>query len=81
MKNMAVSMILNQLKSKNPQAYQIIVKASRGEVSLDDIVQSSLGKFSPEQLEDLYARSRNLGISDDAINQVQDILKQVSTHN
>ena len=72
---------MNQLKSKNPQAYQIIVKASRGEVSLDDIVQSSLGKFSPEQLEDLYARSRNLGISDDAINQVQDILKQVSTHN
>ena len=81
MKNMAVTMILNQLKSKNPQAYQIVVKASKGEVSLDDIVQSSLGKFTPEQLEDLYARSRNLGISEDAINQVQDILKQVSSQN
>lgn len=80
MKNVAVTMILNQLKSKDPQAYQIIVKASKGEVSLDDIVKSSLGKFTPEQLEDLYARSRKLGISDEAINQVQDILKQISTH-
>ena len=71
---------MNQLKSKDPQAYQIIVKASKGEVSLDDIVKSSLGKFTPEQLEDLYARSRKLGISDEAINQVQDILKQISTH-
>ena len=41
---------MNQLKSQNPQAYQILVKASRGEVSLDDIVQSSLGNFTPEQL-------------------------------
>lgn len=81
MKNVAVTMILNQLKSQNPQAYQILIKASKGEVSLDDIVQSSLGNFTPEQLEDLYARSRKLGISDEAINQVQDILKVVSTRN
>ena len=74
MKNVAVTMILNQLKSKNPQAYQIVVKASRGEVSLDDIVQSSLGNFTPEQLEDLYARSRKLGITDEAINQVQKVI-------
>ena len=72
---------MNQLKSKDPQAYQIIVKASKGEISIDDIVKSSLGKFTPEQLEDLYTRSRGLGISEDAINQVQDILKQVSTLN
>lgn len=72
---------MGQLKSKDPQAYQILVRASKGEVSLDEIVQSSLGKFSPEQLEDLYARSRKLGISEEAINQVQGILKQVSTLN
>ena len=81
MKNVAIQMVMNQLKSKDPQAYQILVKASKGEVSIDDIVKSSLGKLSPEQLEDLYSRSRKLGIGEDAINQVQDILKQVSTLN
>ena len=72
---------MGQLKSKDPQAYQILVRASKGEVSLDEIVQSSLGKFTPEQLEDLYARSRKLVISEEEINQVQSILKQVSTLN
>jgi hypothetical protein len=64
-------MLINQAKSKNPQAFRLYEQMRSGNSNPMDILKQITSKFTPEQMNGLMSQAKAVGISDDTLRQVQ----------
>ena len=60
--NQVLQMMLNQKKKKNPQMFQMIELARQNQNNPMEIFKQVTQKYSPQQMEQLYANARKFGI-------------------
>lgn len=56
---------------KNPQAFQFIEQAQKNQSNPEEIFREITKNYKPEQMEQLFNRARQFGISDDVINKLK----------
>jgi hypothetical protein len=71
MQNPMITMLINQAKSKNPQAFRLYEQMRSGNSNPMDILKQITSKFTPEQMNGLMSQAKAVGISDDTLRQVQ----------
>ena len=72
--NMKVNNLLNQLKIRNPQMFQIIEQASQNQSNPMDLLKQVTGNYTPEQMKNFYNVAQYMGCPNDILNQIQNQL-------
>ena len=71
MQNQMMMMLMNQLKMKNPQMFQMVEQAKQNQSNPVDLFKQITNKKSPEQMEAFYKRVEQMGFSPDIINKLK----------
>ena len=71
MQNQLINMMMNQLKSKNPQAFQFLEQARQNQNNPQELFKQITNGYTPEQMTALFDKAKQFGISDDVINQLK----------
>ena len=69
--NQAIQIMMNQLKARNPQIFQMIEQARVNQNNPIELFKQVTSKYSPEQMDNFYKQAKNMGFSDDLINEVK----------
>ena len=72
MQNQMIMMLLNQLKAKNPQMFQMVEQARKNKNNPIEFFKQVTNDRTPEQMEEFYKRTEQMGFSPDLINQLRD---------
>ncbi len=75
MKNIQVNNIMNQLRQRQPQQYQMIQQMIQNNGNPIDLLKQVIGNYSPEQLENFYTTAQKMGFPNDVLSQIQNQLK------
>ena len=67
-----MQMMLNQLKAKSPQVYQMVEQARQNQNNPMEMLKQITNNYTPEQLNNFYSQAEKMGFSTDLINQVKD---------
>ena len=62
---------MNQLKAKNPQMFQVVNQARNSNGNPMDFFKQVTNGYSPEQMNNLFARAKQMGVPDDVLQQLQ----------
>jgi hypothetical protein len=62
---------MNQLKSKNPQAFQFLEQARQNQNNPQELFKQITNGYTPEQMNMLFDKARQFGIDDNVINQLK----------
>ena len=62
---------MNQLKIRNPQAFQKIEQLRNSNGNPMDLFKQVTNGYSTQQMEQLFTNARNFGVPDEIIRQVQ----------
>ena len=73
--NMRVNNVLNQLKQKNPQMFQVIEQAKQNQSNPMDLLKQVVGNYTPEQMKNFYNTAQMMGCPNDILSQIQNELK------
>ncbi len=68
MQNQITNLMLNQLKAKNPQMYQMI---SQNQNNPMDLLKNTIGNYSPEQKEKFFNQAKMMGFPDNVLQEIQ----------
>ena len=71
MQQQMMMMLMNQLKAKNPQMFQMVDQARQNQSNPIDIFKQITSKNTPEQMENFYKKVEQLGFSPEVINQLK----------
>ena len=75
MQNQTIQMLTNhlqnQLKGKNPQAFQRFEMMKQNSNNPVEIFNQLTGNYSKEQMQSFMSFAKNFGIPDEVLNQVQ----------
>ena len=63
---------MNQLKARNPQAFQFLEQARLNQSTPQDIFKEVTKGYKPEQMNALFDKAKQFGIGDDVIKQLQE---------
>ena len=63
--------LMNQLKAKNPQMFQRIEQLRQNQSNPIEIFKQVTNGYSNDQMNNFYNQARNMGFSDDLINQLK----------
>ena len=66
-----MTMLMNQLKARNPQLLQMVEKAQQNQSNPVDFFKQITSKRSPEQMEMFYKQVEQMGFPSDVINQLK----------
>ena len=66
-----MTMLMNQLKMKNPQMFQMLNKAMQNGGNPMEMFKQMTATYTPEQMDSLMAQARNMGFPDEVLNEVQ----------
>ena len=69
--NQFMNLLMSQLKMRNPQMFQFISQAQKNKSNPQEIFKEITKNYKPEQVESIFNRARQFGISDDIINQLK----------
>ena len=69
--NQVMQMMMNQLKAKNPQLFQMVEQARTNQSNPMELFKQVTSKYSPEQMTKFYNQAEQMGFSKDLINQVK----------
>lgn len=75
MKNIQVNNVLNQLRMRQPQQYQLIQQMVQNKGNPMDLLKQVVGGYTPEQLQNFYTTAQKMGVPNDVLSQVQNQLK------
>jgi len=75
MNNQIVTMLMNQLKAKNPQMYQMIEQARQGNADPMQLFKQVTNGYTPEDMNNLYSKAKQMGFPEDALQQIQNNMK------
>ena len=73
MQNQMMSMLMNQLKAKNPQMFQMVEQARQNKSNPIEIFRQITSDKTPEQMDSFYKRIEQMGFAPDVINQLKGI--------
>ena len=73
--NQILTMLMNQLKVKNPQMAQLINQASQNNVNPMELFKQVTSKYDSKQMENLMTQARNMGFPSEILEQVQQDIK------
>lgn len=62
---------MQQLQTRNPQAYQEINQAINNGVNPLDFMKQVVGKVSPQEMQTVMTQAKQFGVPDDVLQQVQ----------
>lgn len=71
MQGQLIQMLMNQLKAKNPQMFQLVEEARRNQKNPKDLFREITSKNSPEQMQSFYKQAEQLGFSPDLLNELK----------
>ena len=71
MQQQMMMMLMNQLKAKNPQMFQIVEQARQNQNNPIDLFKQITNKNTPEQMNNFYKKVEELGFSPDIINKLK----------
>ena len=66
-----ILMLMNQLKMKNPQAYQFLEQAQKNKSNPQELFKQITKDYKPEQMEQIFNSARRFGMPDEIIKQMQ----------
>ena len=69
--NQITMILMNQLKAKNPQMFQRIEQLRQNQSNPIEIFKQVTNGYSNDQMNNFYNQARNMGFSDDLINQLK----------
>ena len=72
MQGQMMQMLMNQLKVKNPQMYQVISQAKQNKNNPMEMFKEITKEYTPEQFDNLYKQAEQMGFSNELINQLKD---------
>ena len=64
---------MNQLQSKNPQAFQMINQARSSGANPQDFMKQMMGNVSPQDMQQVLVQAKQMGVPDEVLQQVQNI--------
>lgn len=73
MQNPIVSMMMNQLKAKNPQAFQTLSQNQNNPI---DMLRNTLKNYNPDQLNNYFKQAQMMGFPSEVLEQIK---KEVSS--
>ena len=65
--NKVIDMMMSQLKMRNPQMFQFLEQAQKNQSNPQEIFKEITKNYKPEQIENIFNKARQFGISDDVI--------------
>ena len=71
MQNQIMQMMMNQLKMRNPQMFQMISQAQKNQSNPEELFKQITKDYKPEQMNMIFERARQFGIGDDVINKLK----------
>ena len=66
-----MQILLNQLKIRNPQAFQIIQQAQKNKSNPEEMFKEITKNYKPEQMQQIFDKAKMYGISDDVISKLK----------
>lgn len=75
MMNMKVNNVLNQLRQKQPQQYQVLQQMIQSNGNPMNLLKQVVGGYTPEQLQNFYTTAQRMGVPNDILSQIQNQLK------
>ena len=66
-----MQILMNQLKVRNPQAFQIIQQAQKNQNNPEELFKEMTKDYKPEQMKQIFNQARMFGVSDDIINKLK----------
>ena len=71
MQNQLLQMMMNQLKARNPQAFQFLEQARQQKSNPQEIFKEVTKDYKPEQMTALFDKAKQFGIGDDVIEKLK----------
>ena len=71
MQGQIIQMLMNQLRVKNPQMFQMLEQARANENNPQEMFKQITSKYTPEQMNNFYNQVEKMGFSPDMINQLK----------
>lgn len=59
------------MQSQNPQMFQMLNQAMNSGVNPMQFMKQAMGNVSPQQMQDIMAQAKQLGVPDQVLQQVQ----------
>lgn len=66
-----MTMLMNQLKAKNPQMFQMVEQAQKNQSNPVDLFKQITSKNTPEQMNTFYKRVEQMGFPEDIIKKLK----------
>ena len=64
-------MLMNQIRVRNPQAFQFLEQAQKNQSNPMDILKQITNGYSPEQMSGLLGKAKQMGVPDNILEQIQ----------
>lgn len=71
MQNPIIEMLMNQLRMQNPQIYQQVSQMRNNNMNPQDLIQQVIGQATPQQVQDVFIRAKQLGVPESILAQIQ----------
>ena len=70
MQNQMIQMLMNQLKAKNPQMFQVIEQARQNQNNPKELLKQITKDYTPEQKENFKKFASGFGITEEQLNDI-----------
>ena len=72
MQNQMIAMLMNQLKAKNPQAFQTVNQAIKNQSNPMELLKQVTSNYDSKTKEAFFNQAKQMGFGEDLLKQVQD---------
>lgn len=70
---MITQMLMQQLQTKNPQAFQLINQARNSGTDPQQFLKQIIGNSSPQDMQRVLQMGKQMGVPDDVLTQIQNM--------
>lgn len=71
MQNQMMNLLMNQLRARNPQMFNMIDQARKNNNNPEELFKEITKNYKPEQMEQIFNKAKQFGIGDDIISRLK----------
>ena len=71
MQNQMMNLLMNQLRARNPQMFNMIDQARKNNNNPEELFKEVTKNYKPEQMEQIFNKAKQFGIGDDIISRLK----------
>lgn len=71
MQNQMMNLLMNQLRARNPQMFNMIDQARKNNNNPEELFKEVTKNYKPEQMEQIFNKAKQFGIGDEVINKLK----------